>query len=69
MIFYKDNTEDVETRFDISNLILLVCFVSLKKITVEKQMFFNSILKAFSVFEIIKFQIFRYSNAMMSSNA
>ena len=39
MIFYKDNTEDVETRFDISNLILLVCFVCLKKITVEKQMF------------------------------
>ena len=69
MIFYKDNTEDVETKFDISNLILLVCFVCLKKITVEKQMFFNSILKAFSVFEIIKFQLFRYSNAMMSSNA
>ena len=47
MIFYKDNTEDVETWFDISNLILLVCFVCLKKITVEKKSFLVQFWKLF----------------------
>ena len=49
---------------------LLVCFVSLKRSTCEtrKKIFYFS-SKALFVLEVIKFQLFRCSNVMASSNA
>ena len=48
----------------------LVCFVCLKESTLgtRKNVFYIT-SKALFILEIIKFQLFRYSNVMMSSNA
>ena len=53
----------------VSTTFLLVCFVCLKESTCEtrKNVFYFS-LKGLSVLEIIKFQLFRYSNIMSSKS-
>ena len=54
----------------VSTTFLLVCFVILKESTCETRknnFYFAS--KSLFVHEIIKFQLFRYSNIMTSSNA
>ena len=52
----------------VSATILLVCFLSLKESTSEtKENVVYFTLKAFFVLEIIKFQLFRYSNVMSSN--
>ena len=49
---------------------LLICFVCLKESTCEtRKNAFSFTSKALFVPQIIKFQIFRYSNVMTSSNA
>ena len=54
----------------VSTTFLLVCFVSLKEGTCEtKKNVFYFTSKAIFVLEIIKFELFRYSNVMTSSNA
>ena len=54
----------------VSATFLLVSFVSVKESTSEtsKNVFYSP-SKAFFVLEIIKFELFRYSNVIMSSNA
>ena len=53
-----------------SALFLLVCFVCLKESTCERRKnYFYFTLKTLPILKIIKFQHFRYSNIMTSSNA
>ena len=60
----------LETLKVVSPTFLLVCFVCLKVSTFEtKKNAFYFTLKALLAFVIIKFQHFRYSNVMTSSNA
>ena len=62
--------DEVECLKAVSATFLLVCCVCLKESTCETRknvFYFTS--KALFVLEIIKFQIFRYSNIMTSSNA
>ena len=67
----KNNKSMSDTTFKgVSATFLLVCFVYLNKSTCETKknvIYFTS--KVLSVFEIIKFELFRYSNVMTSSNA
>ena len=53
----------------VSATFLLVCFVYLKESTVatRKNVYFT--LKALFVLEIVRFQLFRNSNVMTTSNA